>query len=277
MNSIKFNQFKINNSAEYGIHSKTPKGHNFFTQKSNYDNSIINDVNAIYSRFSSVPINNHQNSKEIRNKSNARAVFKNELNEDSKNSTVRSMSKGLFENKKSITLYDSNVLYNSETFLNRNFNTNDPKTTRYSHKPFENKFGFKDSPYSLIDSNNNSKIRKSIKDYSVNLSDEKKLIKKDYSVVKNSSIYPNSSKIKKDYPLSNQILRNDQKKFNFVSNEKNKDSINVMKLLNDQNFTPLSIKNLNLNFLSYNNSRYSTKSMPIVKAYSANTYQGIVR
>ena len=276
MNSMKYNKFKINNSAEYGIQSKTPKGHNFFSQKSNYDNSIINDVNAIYSRFSSVGINNHQNSKEIRNKSNARTVLKNELNEDNKNSTVRSMSKGPFENKKSITLYDSNVLYNSETFLNRNFNTNDPKTTRYSHKPFENKFAFKDSPYSLIDSNINSKIRTNVKDYSVNLSHEKKLIKKDNSVLKNS-MNPNNYKTKKDYSLSNQILKNDHKNFNFVSNEKNKDSINVMKLLNDQNFTPLSIKNLNLNFLSYNNSRYSTKSMPILKAYSANTYQGIVR
>jgi len=274
---MKYNQFKINNSSEYGIHSKTPKGLNFYSQKSNYDNSIINEVNTIYSRFSFIPINNNQNSKEVRNKSNTRTVLKNELNEENKYSRIRSMSKGPFENKKSITSYDSNVLYNSENFLNRNFNSNDPKTTRYSHKPFDNKFPFKDSPYSLIDSNMNSKMKKSINDNSVNLSDERKIIRKDNSVVKNTSMNSSTPKMKNDYSLSSQIIRNDKKKFNFVSNEKNKDSINVMKLLNDQNFTPISIKNFNLNFLNYSNSRYSSKSMPIVKAYSANTYQGIVR
>ena len=53
--------------------------------------------------------------------------------------------------------------------------------------------------------------------------------------------------------------------------------INVMSLLGSQNNTPLSIKNLNLPIPNFENSKFSVKSMTTIKAYAANTHQGIVR
>ena len=53
--------------------------------------------------------------------------------------------------------------------------------------------------------------------------------------------------------------------------------VNVMSLLGAQNNTPISLKNLNANIPNYDPSKYSVKSMSVIKAYAANTHQGIIR
>lgn len=52
--------------------------------------------------------------------------------------------------------------------------------------------------------------------------------------------------------------------------------LNIMSLLNNQNI-PISIENLSLSFPQYEPSKHSQKSLTTIKAYSANTYQGIIR
>lgn len=53
--------------------------------------------------------------------------------------------------------------------------------------------------------------------------------------------------------------------------------INVMSLLGTQNSVPITLKNLNANIPNYETSKYSLKSMSVIKAYAANTHQGIIR
>jgi hypothetical protein len=62
-------------------------------------------------------------------------------------------------------------------------------------------------------------------------------------------------------------------------NENNQQSevINVMSLLGAQNNSPITIKNLNAAIPNYDPSKYSVKSMSVIKSYAANTHQGIVR
>lgn len=57
---------------------------------------------------------------------------------------------------------------------------------------------------------------------------------------------------------------------------KKQDTINVSSLINNQNI-PLSLSNLSVYFPFYETAKCSTKSQGSIKAYSANTYQGIVR
>jgi len=58
---------------------------------------------------------------------------------------------------------------------------------------------------------------------------------------------------------------------------KNVETINVADLLGAQNNLPISISNLNANFPNYEGPKCSVKSLTTVKAYSANTNQGIIR
>lgn len=53
--------------------------------------------------------------------------------------------------------------------------------------------------------------------------------------------------------------------------------INILSLLNNQNNTPISTNNLKIHFPTYESTKFSHKSMGIIKAYAANTNQGIVR
>lgn len=65
---------------------------------------------------------------------------------------------------------------------------------------------------------------------------------------------------------------------NINSDSKNNgELINVMSLLGSQNNTPITIKNLSASIPNYDNSKYSVKSMSVIKAYAANTHQGIIR
>jgi hypothetical protein len=57
----------------------------------------------------------------------------------------------------------------------------------------------------------------------------------------------------------------------------NVELINVLSLLGCQNNIPLTTKNLHANIANYDSSKYSVKSMSVIKAYAANTHQGIIR
>jgi hypothetical protein len=58
---------------------------------------------------------------------------------------------------------------------------------------------------------------------------------------------------------------------------KNIETINVADLLGAQNNVPITINNLYANFPGYEAPKCSVKSLTTVKAYSANTNQGIIR
>ena len=60
-------------------------------------------------------------------------------------------------------------------------------------------------------------------------------------------------------------------------NENNFEMINVMNLLGPQGSVPLNIKSIDANIANYETSKFSAKSMTYIKAYAANTHQGIIR
>lgn len=53
--------------------------------------------------------------------------------------------------------------------------------------------------------------------------------------------------------------------------------LNITDLIKDQNFCNLNKNILNLNFEKYESTRYSTKSLNLIKSFAANTHQGVVR
>ncbi len=53
--------------------------------------------------------------------------------------------------------------------------------------------------------------------------------------------------------------------------------ISVMSLLGNSSNIPITVKNLNATIPNYDCSKYSVKSMSVIKAYAANTHQGIIR
>ena len=62
------------------------------------------------------------------------------------------------------------------------------------------------------------------------------------------------------------------------NSEKTPETMSVSTYLNaGSNLIPISIDNLKANFLNYEKSKFSLKSMQYIKAYAANTNQGIIR
>ena len=53
--------------------------------------------------------------------------------------------------------------------------------------------------------------------------------------------------------------------------------LSIMSLLGAQNNVPLSIDTLFTKVHDYEDSKCSSKSLPLVRAYAANTHQGVVR
>ncbi len=53
--------------------------------------------------------------------------------------------------------------------------------------------------------------------------------------------------------------------------------ISIMSLLGSQNYVPLDITNLNTTFDKYDQPKISSRILTDIKAYAANTNQGIVR
>jgi len=58
---------------------------------------------------------------------------------------------------------------------------------------------------------------------------------------------------------------------------KSNEPVSILSLLGSQNYVPLHINNLNENFEKNSQPKISTKTMSEIKAYAANTNQGIVR
>ena len=58
--------------------------------------------------------------------------------------------------------------------------------------------------------------------------------------------------------------------------QKGPEIISINSIFNNQNI-PISISNLNEQFQNYDKAKYSNKSIGYIRAYSANTYQGIIR
>ena len=62
------------------------------------------------------------------------------------------------------------------------------------------------------------------------------------------------------------------------NSEKPSETMSVSSYLNGgSSLIPLSINSLKSNYPNYENSKYSVKSMQYIKAYAANTNQGIIR
>lgn len=53
--------------------------------------------------------------------------------------------------------------------------------------------------------------------------------------------------------------------------------LNITDLIKDQNYVPISKDFISLNFEKYENTRYSSKSLNLIKSFAANTHQGVVR
>lgn len=53
--------------------------------------------------------------------------------------------------------------------------------------------------------------------------------------------------------------------------------LNITDLIKNQNFVPISNEFIYLNFEKYENTRYSSKSLNLIKSFAANTHQGVVR
>lgn len=53
--------------------------------------------------------------------------------------------------------------------------------------------------------------------------------------------------------------------------------LNITDIIKDQNFVPISKDFLSMNFEKYENTRYSSKSLNLIKSFAANTHQGVVR
>ncbi len=62
-----------------------------------------------------------------------------------------------------------------------------------------------------------------------------------------------------------------------TNNTKTSDSIDIMSLLSNQNYVPLSPTTLKTNFPNYEATKCSTKPINFIKGYAANTSQGLVR
>lgn len=61
------------------------------------------------------------------------------------------------------------------------------------------------------------------------------------------------------------------------NNTVNNGPVSILSLLCAQNYVPLDINNLNAQFNKYDSPRISSRSLTEIRAYAANTNQGIVR
>lgn len=83
---------------------------------------------------------------------------------------------------------------------------------------------------------------------------------------------PEKTRISNTPKLSHNINLN-----NNSNHTKTSDSIDIMSLLSNQNYVPLSPSTLKMNFPNYDSTKCSTKPINYIKGYAANTSQGLVR
>jgi hypothetical protein len=63
----------------------------------------------------------------------------------------------------------------------------------------------------------------------------------------------------------------------YNNSSKSNEPIDIMSLLSNQNYVPLSLSCLNIQYPYYDSTKSSTKQIHQIKGYAANTYQGLVR
>lgn len=74
------------------------------------------------------------------------------------------------------------------------------------------------------------------------------------------------------------IAPNTTKNINAPTLKNNKDEpISIMSLLGAQNYVPLDVNHINVKFDKYDQPKVSSKTLTDIRAYAANTNQGIVR
>lgn len=107
-----------------------------------------------------------------------------------------------------------------------------------------------------------------IKAFSSNLNSQTKYIPMSTRNMSSTSYVPGSV---------SSLLSTKKESDSQIENNQNSEVINVMSLLGAQNNSPITTKNLNAAIPNYDASKYSVKSMSVIKSYAANTHQGIVR
>ena len=70
---------------------------------------------------------------------------------------------------------------------------------------------------------------------------------------------------------------NDKSKSNDINQPIKYSPLNITDIIKEQSFFPLSKSLLTFKFEKYENTRYSTKSLNLIKSFAANTHQGVVR
>ena len=99
------------------------------------------------------------------------------------------------------------------------------------------------------------------------------------SNVTHSSAFTNMNSTKNIREITLQNLMNSSSNYNSNGpvDENKTEVINVMNLLRSQNNSPITLKNLNASIPNFECSKFSVKSMTVIKAYAANTHHGIIR
>ena len=172
-------------------------------------------------------------------------------------------------------------LYGSQTTTNKNNLNHEDKAFSSSHikkseilaKNKANNTNYNHSKINLHVSTQTSNIIFYFKDVVPSFTPLKQQ-KKEGIPFENYNSLPNSiNSLKKEN--ENKISSETMKVYN---SEKSSETMSVANYLNGgSNLIPISIASLISNYPNYENSKYSIKSMQFIKAYAANTNQGIIR
>jgi hypothetical protein len=154
------------------------------------------------------------------------------------------------------------------------YNNNSIRTNQYSTKELKNnRIGLSPGKNFTTLLNNYDNKKEERKTGIIRSNSRSDHSRSEYNLIPNSTKAANISKTipTKAQPLSTRNNK-DNKEYSTESN----DTINIMSVFG-QNNTPISLKNLSLPVPGYEKSKHSVKQMHIIRAYAANTHQGIIR
>lgn len=280
MKNIKKNNLNINTHLDqtYGLEKQTPKSSysNNLKKKVSHNTSSNNNDSPSKNKYNQT-MNQVQTSTSIPNSKS--------LNLDDRYSFSKAILRSNSKNgipKKEIEI-DSKYSYNHVGNKEQTCSTFSPK----NQKPLlissntTNKSALNNKYQSLSTRNNNlinhmhSNIEKD-KNYlnpnSHNLQNYNNNLQTTNSMKEDIMTTNTTSKENYENRDSNQHIHKPPE-----TTKNNIEMINVMNLLGNQNNTPLTIRNLSFNVNNFENSKCSVKSMQVIKAYGANTHQGIIR
>lgn len=275
-NNRESNNFSLStnnyNISKTGLNYKT--GHNALSNSHNsssqnykykHDAAVLSSIPSTNPLFKS---NDHKHREKNSSLSNTNNNFHNHHNKETSNSNS-----------------------NSNNNINSNHPTSVTKHSKLSPLSNTNHANFKLNEKGLISCNSNVNInlpKEQISTSNKKPSNSNKRINEISNIINynsnntnnnsnsnNSNLKSNNNNIltKTKYNFSDS-LSPPQVKSNFPSTTKNQ-PISIMSLFASN--LPLDIKHLNNFYPSYDSSKYSAKSLGVVKSYSANTHQGTVR